>query len=160
MKKCFKCGIEKPLTEFYKHLGMADGHLGKCKECTKKDAINRYNVLIGDPNWYIKERTRGREKFHRLYKHNHSKETPEQSKKRLQNFRKNHPEKNRAVGILNNAVRDKKISKLPCEVCGEIKVQAHHEDYSKPLDVNWLCIKHHNERHVQIREEKLLKKFA
>ena len=35
-KKCFKCGKVKDLTLFYKHKMMNDGHLGKCKECTKK----------------------------------------------------------------------------------------------------------------------------
>jgi len=35
----------------------------------------------------------------------------------------------------------------PCVVCGEEKSQGHHEDYSKPLDVVWLCSLHHHERH-------------
>lgn len=48
------------------------------------------------------------------------------------------------------AVRDGRLTKKPCEVCGtEEKVEAHHEDYSKPLDVMWLCFKHHRERHGQ-----------
>ena len=37
-KKCFKCLRMLPLDAFYKHAAMANGHLNKCKECTKKDA--------------------------------------------------------------------------------------------------------------------------
>lgn len=42
-----------------------------------------------------------------------------------------------------------KIARMPCNVCGEIKSQAHHDDYSKPLDVTWLCPKHHKELHMR-----------
>lgn len=45
-------------------------------------------------------------------------------------------------------IRKGDLIKLPCEVCGtNEKVEAHHDDYSKPLDVRWLCRKHHQEHH-------------
>ena len=38
-----------------------------------------------------------------------------------------------------------------CERCGDAKTQAHHEDYAKPLDVNWLCCRCHGARHRAMR---------
>lgn len=66
MKTCFKCGEEKDLSEFYRHKKMADGHLNKCKDCTKKDVKDRYESKVEDPEWVEKERARGRDKYHRL----------------------------------------------------------------------------------------------
>lgn len=40
------------------------------------------------------------------------------------------------------------LIRKPCEVCGELKVEAHHDDYHKAYDVRWLCGKHHNEHHT------------
>lgn len=57
------------------------------------------------------------------------------------------PEKARTVGMVQNALKRGHLVKQPCEVCGVEKVDAHHEDYSKPLDVRWLCRKHHMELH-------------
>lgn len=43
------------------------------------------------------------------------------------------------------------LTKKPCDVCNQYPAQAHHSDYSKPLDVKWLCIKHHAETHKELR---------
>jgi hypothetical protein len=45
------------------------------------------------------------------------------------------------------AVKYGRLEKLPCVVCGDAKSEGHHEDYGKPLDVIWLCKKHHLIRH-------------
>lgn len=62
---------------FYKHSQMADGHLNKCKDCTKKDVHEKYMSNINNPAYVENERARGREKYHRLgykdvYQHPHS----------------------------------------------------------------------------------------
>jgi len=65
-KKCFKCEILLPLSEFYVHKQMKDGHLNKCKSCTKKDTKIRENILRDDKDWLMKEKSRHRLKYHRL----------------------------------------------------------------------------------------------
>lgn len=56
-------------------------------------------------------------------------------------------DKTKAHAEVRNAIRRGDIKRLPCEICGEIKSQAHHHDYSKPLDVKFLCSLHHKEEH-------------
>jgi len=51
-----------------------------------------------------------------------------------------------ARGRVSSAIRDGRIQRQSCGVCGA-KAQAHHEDYSKPLEVAWFCTKHHGEQH-------------
>lgn len=67
-KVCFKCGRELPLDNFYKHPQMADGHLNKCKDCTKSDVHKKYMENIENPGYVEKERARGRDKWRRLYR--------------------------------------------------------------------------------------------
>lgn len=66
-KRCFKCGRVLPLTEFYKHPQMGDGHLNKCKDCTKKDVHENYEHNLSKDGYLDKERARGRDKYKRLY---------------------------------------------------------------------------------------------
>jgi len=60
----------------------------------------------------------------------------------------NKSEKGRAAQKLRDAIRQGKITRQPCEVCGESEAQGHHTDYSKPYDVKWLCAQHHREEHL------------
>ena len=60
------------------------------------------------------------------------------------------PDKYVAQHTLNNAVRRGKLRRGACEVCGAENAHAHHDDYSRPLDVRWLCTKHHREHHARV----------
>lgn len=178
IKGCFKCGMDKPLTEFYKHSHMADGHLNKCKECTKKDVKERYDNEPEKIKEYEKKRSKlphrkeAKAKYQKEHPEQHKKSNrryyekyPERKFETQRKYRKNHPEwqkiikerepeKYKARHAVSNAIRDGKLKKQPCAICGELKVQAHHEDYSKPLEVVWLCNKHHKEKHGQKALEK------
>lgn len=62
-------------------------------------------------------------------------------------WQRRNPEKVKAHRILQSAVRRGEIQRQPCAVCGAKGEHAHHDDYGRPLDVVWLCLRHHHERH-------------
>lgn len=66
------------------------------------------------------------------------------TKDQLRILEKERSDKNYARSAVRNAIKNGKLKKEPC-FCGEIKVEAHHSDYTKPLDVIWVCKKHHVE---------------
>ena len=131
VKTCFKCGQEKPITEFYKHPKMGDGYLGKCKECTKADSRANRSAKIDYYREY--DRKRG------------SRMTNDD----LIRQRARHPEWVKAHRAVRNALINGTLKKKPCEICGASFVHAHHPDYSKPLEVIWLCPLHHRQVHTQ-----------
>ena len=51
-------------------------------------------------------------------------------------------------GKVRKAKTDGTLVQGPCEVCGELKTVAHHDDYDKPLEVRWLCHSHHQQWHA------------
>lgn len=55
--------------------------------------------------------------------------------------------KNSARHISKHAIESGKLVRQPCEKCGSEPTEAHHDDYSKPLDVRWLCKPCHGQEH-------------
>jgi hypothetical protein len=136
MKVCFKCGETLPLSAFYAHKQMADGHLNKCKECTKADVANNYRKA---PAVHLAASRRRHERY----------KAAGLCARWQQNQRTAHPDRYLARTATANAIRDGRLTRMPCEVCGCLKSQAHHEDYTKPLEVRWLCFVHHRQAHGQ-----------
>lgn len=159
MKKCRKCEIEKPFSEFYRHAQMADGYLQDCKECHK--AAVKANRAANAERYKAFDRARS-DLPHRVA-----------SRKRVAANRRTDPAKHaidleRSIAhsrsdplkksartVVGNAIRDGLLIPEPCAVCGTLdQIHGHHEDYSKPLDVIWLCPTHHGARHREINAER------
>ena len=153
VNRCFKCLCERPLYDFYRHKAMGDGRLSKCKECTKADAKRHRQDNLEKVRAY--DRMRGA-KPHRVAARKEYAKTPAYATSHEASARRwavRHPERRKASHIVGNAVRDGRLIPWPvCAVpeCCE-KPQGHHPDYSRPLDVVWLCIKHHTEVHAMTR---------
>jgi len=150
--------------------------MGQCKECGKTDAeVDFYNSI----RTYCKEHWRDRVKSNRRANIEKYREydriranLPHRVEARFEyqqtdafarshgianrKYRNKHPDRAAARYAVNNAIRDGKISPLPCLICGE-KAEAHHPDYSDPLFPVWLCPSHHRQAHAlaakQLKQE-------
>lgn len=135
-KRCFKCLCEKPLADFYKHSEMSDGHLNKCKDCTKADVKKHRQEHWESVRAYDRLRA----------------SQPSRVATRLRvvsEYNKQFPNRKRANSAVAHALRSGKLKKQPCWVCGGNAV-AHHPDYDRPLDVVWLCQPHHKQAHALV----------
>lgn len=149
LKTCFKCGTPKPRSEFYAHKQMADGLMGKCKTCAKADTAAAYaHKMATDPLFQIVEGARQRAKSERQRREGKASPTNPEHKKA---WRRRNPEKVRCHNAVARAIRSGKLVRGPCEECGTTEnVHAHHADYTKPLEVRWLCAAHHGYTHTDI----------
>ena len=147
---CKKCETNKEADEFYSSVISKDGLTGECKECTKKRV--RENRAANAEYYKAFDKARGNLP-HRVQARLEYAQTPQGKERHTlakQNYRKNHPTRRKAVNAVNNAVRNGVLVKPNnCQSCGiEAKrIEGHHCDYNKPLDVMWLCDPCHKEWH-------------
>lgn len=132
-KKCFKCEKLLSISEFYKHKQMADGHLNKCKICTKSETKEREKELRKNPEWVAKERKRNREKNIRLGYSILYKPSTERRKEYDKKYNQRFPEK-----AMARKYTEIFLTKLP-------EINLHHWSYNQEdwLDIIELSIKDH-----------------
>lgn len=158
MKICRDCKQEKNFSDFTMHSNMADGYLPRCKQC---HSLHRSKLYRSNKDLAEKKRAYNRERFQKN-KENHlatikaylsTEEGKEAKRKAGLAWLARNKDKYEAYKKMSVALKYKRIEKGPCEKCGATeKVEAHHDDYSKPLEVRWLCPKHHKEHHRLERE--------
>jgi len=138
MKNCFKCNTVKPLSEFYTHPRMADGHVNKCKECYKNDSTANRNKNIEKVRAYDRARSKEPERIKAVTEITRA-------------WRAEDSRRTLAHSSVARAMRRGELVQHPCCRCGAEKTVAHHEDYDKPLEVVWLCQPCHKQRHKELK---------
>jgi len=156
-KMCTCCKKTKDVCEFYRSKSTKDGFHCYCKPCnlsfSKKWRMENPEKCNDNRERWLKENT---DKYVE-YKKRWSKENPTKYTQRRKNwfakYKKENPEGFRARDRLNMAVRYGKIKRQPCVKCGKSEnIHGHHPDYSKPLDVVWLCASCHKKEHVNAKK--------
>ena len=121
MKKCSSCNEIKDFSFFHKDKNTKTGCSAYCKSCKS-----------------IKDKT-----YEKTYG------THPEIKERKNTWRKNFPERKNAHSKVYRAMKNGVLIRQPCFICGD-KSEAHHPDYSRPLDVVWLCPSHHKQAHNNV----------
>ena len=120
LRRCSRCGLEKALAAFPRDRHRRNGHRGTCKTCTRK------------------------------YRREYERRNPGHAAAGARLYHQRNPEKRAARRALQEAVARGDIERPGCcEDCGRMcKPHGHHNDYAKPLDVEWLCRDCHWRRHA------------
>ena len=66
-------------------------------------------------------------------------------RRNLKLYLERYPDRAVAAYKVRDALKAGRLTREPCCICGEVDSQGHHKDYSKPLEVTWLCRLHHRE---------------
>ncbi len=145
-KVCAKCHIEKPVNEFSISRGKI---FSRCKACKAED---RRIAVAANPEKYARYQReyneKNREKVRKINRDRYRKD-PNYLKDYNRARYAINPEKRRVQKAVYAAIRNGRLIKQPCVVCGDPNSEAHHPDYSKPLDVIWMCPRHHQRLHHQ-----------
>lgn len=119
-----------------------------CKECRKKRVRDNRKEKLEYYQEYDRKRANNPERVKARKDYMKSENGKESKKKTIQKYLENNPKKRSVHVLTGNAIRDGILIKSCCEVCGTNEnIVAHHNDYDKPLEVTWLCAKHHKEWH-------------
>lgn len=148
MPTCKTCGCEKDSSAFYA------SNRSHCKECVKARVRDHREANIDKVRAYDRQRGGLPHRVEARKAYQETEAFRQSHAKANEKYRVSRPERMRAHTAVNNAIRDGRL--IPWPVCAipecTCAPEAHHPDYSRPLDVVWLCDGHHKEAHKLARE--------
>ena len=144
---CNKCGAKSDDVKFYA------GVSSRCADCHKRLARENRAANVEHYRAYDAKRFQEDPRVIARIKRYQSTDKGRASLAASRaKWKAENPDKRAAHIILGNAVRDGRATKPSvCSRCGGGgRIHGHHHDYTKPLDVAWLCPKCHTAEHKRI----------
>jgi len=165
-KRCIQCKEIKLIKDFgkYRNSTKTGYHIGYRKTCKKCQIVNTFDqrkeycqrnfdkIREYGRKYDCLKRSgtpKHREKNRKYYARNRDevlqrrKKFYNENREEILRQQKGDVEKYKARYIFRNALKAGFIYKQPCSICGNPKSHGHHSDYSKPLNITWLCCRHH-----------------
>ena len=165
-KTCVRGGIERDITEYHRDKSKPDGLHTYCKPCRKvlsaeHRKANRPRLLAQEKAYRDTHKEQAKATQREWRKKNRKKwgeyskawfhRNPEYSQQQNKRLRKERPDKYAAYNAVAIAKRSGALVKPDaCPKCGasDRRIEAHHSDYNKPLDIEWLCSGCHRQAHM------------
>lgn len=154
-RTCCRCGQSQPEFNFYRTgLSKNDGFSYACRSCSRLRVSNGWKSLPKEEKLRRARRPYNVEKKRENYQQR--KIDPQKRQVDLESARrrkKNHPEKFKARKLAQDAVKNGTLVRpTVCDGCNleKDRIEGHHPDYSKPLEVIWLCVSCHRKIHYGI----------
>lgn len=150
MLHCKTCKFEKEDSEFY------ESNKTKCKECVKAAVRKNRENNIEHYNAFDRARANREDRVEARKAYAKTDAGKAAGNRAKRNWTNKNAKKRRASHSINNAIRDGKLEKPSCcDVCGKSgRINGHHDDYDKPLEVRWLCCQCHRDWHRENGEAK------
>jgi hypothetical protein len=144
--------------------------MSKCRHCSSAFEPKAWQIATRDYEcdqcrrarqeaWRAKRKADGRPvvsgrmplAYHRAYQRSYFQDEGNRERRNalMRANAKLHADHHKARRKVRHEIVMGRMQRQPCEVCGAEEVHAHHDDYSKPLDVRWLCPSHHREHHAK-----------
>jgi len=148
LKVCKRCKQAKPIFAFADATKSGDHHSGLCVPCNKERLVDLNKARMND------EFRAKRRKYLKSVRSNPK--CREREKRHSKKYCNTYPEKTLAKQIVARAIKSGALVRpSTCPNCGDFSVgqdgrtliHAHHDDYTKPMDVRWLCVMCHSKEH-------------
>jgi hypothetical protein len=148
MQNCKSCGIAKDAASFY------ESNRSKCKDCLKLAARNNRAANADRYRAYDAARADDPPRVAMRAAYAATDSGRAARSRAAKAYWGRNPERKKVGWIVSNAIRDGKLIRPEtCSVPGcTAKPHAHHEDYTKPLEVEWLCPAHHSMHHKELKK--------